>query len=75
MDKAEFCKELAWLLGKTERYSDLVGLEYSVSPDEGEFVTPLWWDSVNQKRFRGKKIDVTADSERAIVLDVLHSLG
>lgn len=74
MDKATFCEELAWLLGKTDQYSDLVGLEYSMDPLEGEFVTPIWWDSVNQKRFRGKKIDVTADSERAIVLDVLHGL-
>lgn len=73
MDKATFCEELAWLLGKTDQYSDIVGLEYSMEPN-GEYVTPIWWDSINQKRFRGKKIDVTADSERALIIDVLHGL-
>lgn len=73
MKKKDFCTAFCRLLVKTERYEDLIDLEYSMEPN-GEYVTPIWWDSINQKRFRGKRIDVTADSERALIIDVLHGL-
>lgn len=73
MTKELFCKELCSLLHKTDQYEDLVELSYSHERD-GEYVTPYWWDSVNQRKYAGRRIDVTADSETAIIKDVLRGI-
>ena len=73
MKKELFCKELCALLHKTEQYEDLVDLKYNKEKN-GEYVTPYWWDSLNQRKYEGRRIDVTADSETAIIKDVLAAI-
>ena len=73
MKKELFCKELGALLCKTEQYEDLIGLKYS-SEESGEYVTPYWWDSFNRRKYEGRRIDITADSEIAIIKDVLKAI-
>ena len=73
MTKELFCKELCGLLLKTRQYEDLVDLEYS-KEESGEYVTPYWWDSINQRKHAGMRICVTADSEIAIIKDVLAGI-
>ena len=73
MTKGQFCEELWALLHKTDQYEDLVELSYS-SEKDGEYVTPYWWDSLNQRKYAGRRIDVTADSETAIIKDVLKGI-
>lgn len=73
MKKELFCKDLCALLHKTERYGNLVDLKYS-QEEGGEYVTPYWWDSLNCRKCAGRRIDVTADSETAIIKDVLAAI-
>ena len=73
MTKGQFCEELWALLHKTERFEDLVDLKYS-DEESGEYVTPYWWDAMNQRTYAGRRINVTADSETAIIKDVLNGI-
>ena len=73
MEKDKFCRELGKLLSKTERFEDLICLEYDKG-DDGEYVTPYWWDDASKRGYAGARIDVTADSETAIIKDVLRAI-
>ena len=73
MKKDKFCKELGKLLSRTERFEDLMSLEY-VKEEGGEYAIPYWWDDANKRGFAGARIDITADSETAIIKDVLRAI-
>ena len=73
MTKKKFCEELCALLIKTGQHDELVELEYQAR-ETGEWVIPHWWDPINQRRYTGKAINVTADSMTAIIKDVLAGI-
>ena len=72
MNKKQFCSELAKLLQKTEQHKDLAQLEYYKDKNGEEWVTPAW--KTEEGGCFGKSICVTADSETAIIKDVLKGI-
>ena len=72
MNKKEFCKELAKLLQNTGQHEDLMELQYYKDLDNEEWVRPVWRTATGG--YFGKPICVTADSEIAIIKDVLRGI-
>jgi len=65
-NKKTICNDLVPILQKTRDLKNLEALVYSIDEDNREWVTPIF------KNARGKRINVTADSEIAMIRDVLN---
>ena len=72
MKKRTFCEKLCLLLQETEQHKDLAQLEYYKDKNGEEWVTPAW--KTEEGGYFGKSICVTADSETAIIKDVLKGI-
>ena len=72
MKKRTFCEKLCLLLQQTEQHKDLRALAYHKDPDGEEWVQPFW--SNDTAWTAGRSICVTADSETAIIKDVLKGI-
>ena len=72
MDKFEFCNKLCELLQQTEQHKNLKALTYYTDPDGDEWVRPFW--EHDKSWYAGRSICVTADSETAIIKDVLRGI-
>lgn len=71
MTKEMFCTEFCKLLQKTEQHKDLTQLVYTMGDDGDEWVMAIWKTRCG---LRGKPIDVTADSETAMIKDILRGI-
>lgn len=71
--KEMFCSDFAKLLKTTEHFADLEGLYYTEDTAGEEFVVPVWKQPDGLNRI-GSPICVTADSETAIIKDVLKAI-
>ena len=72
MTKYEFCNEFCGLLQTTEQYKDLAELTYYKDENEDEWVRPHWRTPAGE--FVGRRICVTADSETAMIKDILRGI-
>lgn len=71
MTKEMFCTEFCKLLQKTEQHKDLAQLVYTMGDDGDEWVMAIW---KTRSGLYGKPIDVTADSETAMIKDILRGI-
>lgn len=71
MTKEMFCTEFCKLLQKTEQHKDLTQLVYTMDADGDEWVVAIW---KTRSGLHGKPIDVTADSETAMIKDILRGI-
>ena len=74
MEKKEFCEELCALLQKTNQHGDLARLEYRKDTNGGEWAVPFWQSPNRDHQYEGRPIDITADSETAIIKDVIRGI-
>ena len=74
MEKKDFCEELCKLLQKTEQHRDLARLEYRTDTNGKEWAVPFWQSPNTDHQYEGRPINVTADSETAIIKDVIRGL-
>lgn len=74
MTKEKFCEELCKLLQETDQHRDLERLEYRRDANGEEWAVPFWQSPNTDHQYEGRPINVTADSETAIIKDVLRGL-
>lgn len=72
MNKAQFCREFCQLLQKTDQHKDLEDLIYQIDDKGEELVMPVW--STTGLTYNGKPVNVTADSETAMIKDILKGI-